>query len=70
MKNSKTCPKCHASDVIRVDASNSENYIPFGLTVFTAIPVSRYLCGQCGFSEEWVDSPDDLERLRKKYRRG
>jgi ribosomal protein S27AE len=67
MKNSNTCPKCQSRDIMRIPGSNSENYIPFGLTVFTAIPVTRYLCGQCGFIEEWIDSQDDIEQLRRKY---
>jgi len=28
---------------------------------------TRYLCGQCGYSEEWVESASDLQKLRQKY---
>jgi hypothetical protein len=27
----------------------------------------RYVCGSCGFSEEWIDTPDDIAKVRKKY---
>ena len=29
--------------------------------------VTRFLCGKCGFSEEWIDSLEDIEKLRMKY---
>ena len=67
MKNTNICPKCGSQDIIRV-LSNPMNKgadrIPVGWTIFTAIPVTRYLCGACGYSEEWIDNPDDIERVR------
>jgi hypothetical protein len=41
-----------------------------GISIFSAISVTRYVCGQCGFSEERLDSPEDLEKLKKKYGSG
>jgi hypothetical protein len=38
-----------------------------GRTIISAVKVTRYLCASCGFIEEWVDSPDDLAKLKKKY---
>ena len=72
MKNTKTCPKCNSQDIIHVPGTTVgttfHNYIPAGLLpVFSSIPVTRYVCSQCGFSEEWIDSPADLEKLRQKY---
>jgi hypothetical protein len=43
------------------------NNIPAGITWFNAVKVTRYLCGSCGFSEEWIDSPGDIARIKKKY---
>ena len=34
---------------------------------FGSVKVTRYLCGSCGFSEEWIDSPEDLHKLKEKY---
>ena len=34
---------------------------------FRTVKVTRYLCGSCGFSEEWIDAPEDLEKLKEKY---
>ena len=27
--------------------------------------VSRYVCGACGFSEEWIDAPEDIAKLKE-----
>lgn len=70
MKNTKRCPKCGSGDILlipgRTGAYGSGNNIPVGITVFSAVLVNRYLCGTCGYSEEWIHR-EDLERLRKKY---
>ena len=29
--------------------------------------VTRYLCTNCGFSEEWVEASKDLDLLKKKF---
>ncbi len=71
MKYVQTCPKCDSQDIIRVPgeagAYGSGNNIPIGMTIFSSIKVTRYVCGACGFSEEWIDSSDDIDRLRKKF---
>ena len=73
MKTTSKCPKCASSEIVRIPgrtgAFGSGNNIPLGTTVFSSIPVSRYLCSRCGYSEEWVDSDSDLQKLRDKYRR-
>ncbi len=70
MKTTKLCLKCHSSDVIivpgNVEAYGIGNNIRTGMTVFSAIPVNRYVCCGCGFTEEWVDT-EDISKLKKKY---
>ena len=70
MKQTGKCPKCESSDVIQIPgqigAYGSGNNVPLGLFK-SPVKVTRFLCGKCGFSEEWVDSVEDIERLRKKY---
>jgi hypothetical protein len=48
-------------------AYGAGNNIPAGQTIFSSVKVTRFLCSGCGYSEEWVESPADIERLRKKY---
>jgi hypothetical protein len=43
------------------------NDIRAGSTIFSSVKVTRYLCSSCGFSEEWIDSPEDLHKLKENY---
>lgn len=67
MKNSKTCPKCGMFDIVRIDGHagpyGSGNNIMVGATIFSAINVNRYVCLNCGYSEEWIDK-EDVEKLK------
>ena len=67
MKNSKTCPKCGCYEIVRVEGSagpyGSGNNIMIGATIFSAINVNRYVCLNCGYSEEWIDK-EDLDKLK------
>lgn len=70
MKNSGVCPKCRGEDILRIEgnagAYGSGNNIPVGATIFSYVKVHRYLCCDCGYSEEWIDKRD-IPKLKKKY---
>ena len=67
MKNTKICPKCGGKDIFVVDgyagAYGRGDNIDSGLTIFSSIPVDRYVCAGCGFSEEWIRT-EDIARTR------
>lgn len=71
MKNTNKCPKCGSSDIIKVPgyagAYGSGNNIMVGMTIKFAVPVDRYLCADCGYSEEWVDI-DNIDKIKKKFK--
>ncbi len=71
MKMNHKCPKCGSSDIIMVPgeagAYGAGNNIKVGFTVLSAVLVNRYVCCDCGYSEEWIDK-DDIQTLKKKYR--
>jgi hypothetical protein len=71
MRNSKMCTKCRSADILRIPgktgAYGSGNNIMVGMTVYSNVKVTRYLCAACGFSEEWIDSADDIARLKRKF---
>lgn len=69
MKNNNKCSKSGSRDTIRIPGEIVGNFIPIGWWAGDA-KVARYLCGQCGFSEEWVESPDDIAKVRKMYEAG
>ena len=68
MKNTKTCPKCQSTRIIRINGSAGAygvgNNIMTGWTVFSAVDVNRYICTDCGFTEEWIDK-EDIEKVAK-----
>ncbi len=71
MKNIKICPKCGSHDLLMVKGYcggyGTGNNIMVGMTIFSAVPVHRYVCGSCGFTEEWIDRAD-IEKVRNSWR--
>ena len=43
------------------------NNIQVGWSNFSAVLVNRYVCCDCGYSEEWIDK-EDIAALKKKYK--
>ena len=43
------------------------NIVVSGSILFKFVLVMRYVCGSCGFSEEWIDTAEDIAKVRKKY---
>ena len=72
MKTSGQCTKCGSSGILRIPgqagAFGAGNNIPAGRTIFSSVKVTRYVCALCGYSEEWVESRSDLQKLREKYK--
>ncbi|MBR2371079.1 MAG: hypothetical protein IKA82_03555 [Clostridia bacterium] len=66
MKNTGICPKCKSSDIVRFDgyagAYGSGNNVMVGHSIFSAVNVNRYICCNCGFTEEWIDT-EDIEKI-------
>ena len=71
MKGSGACPKCAATDIVRVPgttfnmAGARANVIPVGWLGNAA--VTRFICGVCGYSEEWIEDAAALQHLKTKY---
>ena len=66
MKTSAACPKCGSTEIYRIPnpmRREADPRIQTGWTYWSSIPVTRYLCGQCGFIEEWIASQTDLAAL-------
>lgn len=67
MKKSSRCPKCGGTDILRIEgkagAYGSGNNIITGFTIFSAVLVHRYVCSECGYSEEWIDR-EDIPKLK------
>ncbi len=75
MKNTKKCPKCGSDDILYAKGYTggygAGSNIMYGVTIFSAVDVDRYICGNCGYIEHYVKTPD-IKVLRnakkiKKY---
>ena len=70
MKTTHTCPKCGGHDILRVPGKSGPygagNNLQMGFTYFSAVLVHRYICCNCGYTEEWID-PADLGRLKERF---
>jgi predicted nucleic-acid-binding Zn-ribbon protein len=68
MKNTSQCPKCSNTEILTITADTGQmgNLITTG--IFSHVKVTRYLCSKCGFSEEWINSRDDIKKLKKKFK--
>jgi len=72
MKNTKTCPKCGGNNIVlikndgRPDATKGNNLMCGSTTLTNMILVERYICCDCGYTEEWVDKRDIETLLKSK----
>lgn len=69
MKKTGVCPKCGGADIVRVPGgvrSTMDNTQNFVIRGFQSAPVDRYICCDCGFSEEWLRE-EDLEKVKKYW---
>ena len=72
MRNGHPCPKCGSCDILRVPDhphrhASGNNIYATTLTLVGKIPVIRYVCLDCGYVENWVETPEERERLRKAF---
>ncbi|MCB9308780.1 MAG: hypothetical protein H6567_01815 [Lewinellaceae bacterium] len=69
MKSTHCCPKCNCNEIAKVKGGafkgNLYNTISTGLNT---IYLTRYICLSCGFTENYVEDTDDLEKLAKRHR--
>ena len=72
MKKTGVCPKCGGREILfapgEAGAYGVGNNIATGATIFSRIPVDRYICAACGYAEEWVGS-EGMEKLKKRLDR-
>jgi len=69
MKN-MLCPKCHTHEIVRIPGRIEPPSTLGGSkspSAFKTIHTTQYCCANCGYSEVWVDNPDDLKALLKKF---
>jgi predicted nucleic-acid-binding Zn-ribbon protein len=71
MKRTATCDKCGHQDIIHVPGESHSGLTDSGANISLGkmhghVAVDRYVCGNCGFIEFWVQ-PEEIEKLRLRY---
>lgn len=72
MKNTKCCSKCSSQNIVRVpDNQNryaSGNNIYTGaFTLIKKIPCIRYVCCDCGYVENWVETQSERNEIKRTF---
>ena len=68
MKIGKKCPKCNSTAISRKRGSpvlNSWSRISVNITSLD-VWVTKYICTECGFIEEWIDEKGDLSKFKDR----
>ena len=72
MKNTKVCPKCNCNDIIVIkndghpDGSYGNNIQTKATILSGVVLVERFICCNCGYTEQWVDKADINVLLNSK----
>lgn len=72
MKNTNRCPKCGSGDIVRVPDNpnryaSGNNIYTSNFTLMKKIPVIRYVCCGCGYTENWVEAQRELEQIKRAF---
>ena len=72
MKESRTCPKCGSHKIVRIPDqprrhASGNNIYTSQITLLGKIPVIRYVCCGCGYTENWVESPGELLKIEETF---
>ncbi len=71
MKNTKCCPKCGSKNIACVP-DNAHRYLANSIAITKAawvkrIPVARYVCCDCGYVENWVETQSERDEIRRAF---
>lgn len=70
MKYTKQCPKCNSYEIYYAKGNTgsygSGSNILLGVTIFSGVDVDRYICGNCGYVEHFVRTPDLMQLKNSK----
>ena len=72
MKTTSICPKCGARRIIRVPDhpcrhASGNNIYTTSLTLLGKVPVIRYVCRDCGYTENWVETEAERAKLAEAF---
>ena len=70
VKRNKICPKCGSNKIIIVPGkkipAESGRSIMIGQSALSSAIFDRYICSECGYSEEYFDK-ENIDKLINKF---
>ena len=72
MKKSGRWPKCGYGQIARMPdngryANGNNIYLKSAVSLADRIALIKYICCECGYAEEWVESRGDLAKIEDKF---
>lgn len=72
MKNTHICPKCGSHQIVRIPDTprrhaSGNNIYTTTVTLMGKIPVIRYVCCDCGFVENWVETQGERAEIARVF---
>ncbi|HYF66351.1 MAG TPA: hypothetical protein VD886_26215 [Herpetosiphonaceae bacterium] len=63
------CPLCRSAAVHLIDGATltGNNRIP--VSAFGSASLSRYICVTCGYTQEFMEFPEDRDKVARKWPR-
>lgn len=66
MKNRGVCRKCRSKDIVRIDGKLEGGTVIY-LGMVDSVALTRFLCGNCGFTEEWLEGDELIDKVKRRY---
>jgi len=64
------CCKCGSTQLFHIPPTPSQHsHIVVGSRVMRTVEISRRVCTQCGYIEEWILHASDLQMLKEEFSR-
>ena len=72
MKNSGRCLKCGSGRIARIPdngryANGNNIYLKSAVVLVDRIPLIKYICCECGYVEERMESREDLTKIEARF---
>ena len=63
------CPKCGSHEVYTSLSPGQRSFIIVSFWTVRGERLRDYVCADCGYAEQYVLSPNSLEKIRQKWER-
>jgi len=66
MRFTYKCPKCNSDAVLEIVGSNMNQNTKIPLTKWNLAVLDRYICTDCGYTEEYVQLSPNFKKFAQK----